>query len=123
VLGAALLIARSVYLNGVPAGVLPADAAAAAFDILVRFVKTALRTLLVAGLVVAVGAFSPARPRRRYEPRHALSSGLGRIRHGGESGPASRWTCTHRPALRIGAVALPRWPSSSGSSPPPWSWC
>jgi hypothetical protein len=37
VLGAALLIAQSVYLNGVPAGVLPADAAAAAFDILVRF--------------------------------------------------------------------------------------
>ena len=50
--------------------------------------------------------FSPARPRRRYKPRHALSPGLGRIRHGGESGPASRWTYAHRRALRIGAVAL-----------------
>jgi hypothetical protein len=35
-----------------------------------------------------------------------LSSGLGRIRHGGESGPTSRWTYAHRHALRIGAVAL-----------------
>jgi Flp pilus assembly protein TadB len=35
-----------------------------------------------------------------------LSSGLGRLRHGGESGPASRWTYAHRTALRIGAVAL-----------------
>jgi hypothetical protein len=35
-----------------------------------------------------------------------LSSGLGRIRHGGGSGPASQWTYAHRTALRIGAVAL-----------------
>jgi Flp pilus assembly protein TadB len=35
-----------------------------------------------------------------------LSSGLGRLRHGSESGPASRWTYAHRTALRIGAAAL-----------------
>jgi hypothetical protein len=105
VLGAALLIARSLYLNGVPASA-PADAAAAAFDILVRFIKTALRTLLVVGLVVAVGAFFTGPSAAAVRARHALSSGLGRIRHGGESGPASRWTYTHRRALRIGAVAL-----------------
>jgi hypothetical protein len=106
VLGAGLLIARSLYLNSVPAGTVPADAAAAAFDILVRFIKTALRTLLVAGLVVAAGAFftGPSGPAART--RHALSAGLGRLRHGGQSGPASRWTYAHRHALRIGAVAL-----------------
>ena len=43
--------------------------------------------------------------------RSAFSSGLGRIRRGGESagvstGPVGRWTYTHRHALRIGAVAL-----------------
>jgi hypothetical protein len=105
VLGAGLLIARSLYLNSVPAST-PADAAAAAFDILVRFIKTALRTLLVAGLVVAAGAFFTGPSAAAVRTRHALSSGLGRLRHGGEPGPASQWTYTHRHTLRIGAVAL-----------------
>jgi hypothetical protein len=105
VLGAALLIARNLYLNSVPASA-PADAAAAAFDILVRFIKTALRALLVAGLVVAAGAFFTGPSVTAVRTRSALSSGLGRLRHGGESGPAGRWTYAHRRALRIGAVAL-----------------
>jgi len=105
VLAAALLIARNLYLNSVPASA-PADAAAAAFDILVRFIRTALRTLLVVGLVVAAGAFFTGPSAAAVRTRHALSSGLGRLRHGGESGPASRWTYAHRRALRIGAVAL-----------------
>src|SRR6266480_1618067 len=92
-LGAGLAIARAFYLGSVPASV-SADAAAAAFDILVRFIKTALRTLLVAGLVVAAGAFFTGPSAAAVRTRHALSSGLGRLRHGGESGPASRWTYT-----------------------------
>jgi hypothetical protein len=105
VLGVGLAIARALYLGSVPASA-PADAAAAAFDILVRFIKTALRTLLVVGLVVAVGAFFTGPSVAAVRTRHALSSGLGRLRHGGESGPAGRWTYAHRRALRIGAVAL-----------------
>jgi hypothetical protein len=104
VLGAALLIARGAYLNSVPASA-SADAAAAAFDILVRFIKTALRALLVAGLVVAAGAFLTGPSVTAVRTRSALSSGLGRIRHG-ESGPAGQWTYAHRKALRIGAAAL-----------------
>ena len=105
VLAAGLAIARALYLGSVPASA-PADAAAAAFDILVRFIKTALRTLLVVGLVVAVGAFFTGPSAAAVRTRHALSSGLGRLRHGGQSGPASRWTYAHRRALRIAAVAL-----------------
>src|SRR6266568_1764595 len=107
VLAAALLIARNLYLNAVPAGTLPPDAAAAAFDILVRFIKTALRTLLVAGLVVAAGAFFTGPSAAAVGTRSAFSSGLGRLRRGGESaGPAGAWTYAHRHGLRIGAVAL-----------------
>ncbi len=111
VLGAGLLIGRGIYLNSVPAGVLPADAAAAAFDILVRFIRTALRTLLVVGLVVAAGAFLTGPSVTAVRVRSWFSSGLGRIRHSGESaglrtGPVGRWTYAHRRALRIGAVAL-----------------
>jgi hypothetical protein len=104
VLGAGLLIARNLYLNAVPAAA-PADAAAAAFDILVRFIKTALRTLLLVGLVVAAGAFFTGPSAAAVRTRSALSSGLGRLRHG-ESGPAGQWTYAHRTALRLGAVAL-----------------
>jgi hypothetical protein len=105
-LGAGLAISRARYLGSVPASV-PADAAAAAFDILVRFIKTALRTLLVVGLVVAIGAFFTGPAAAAVATRSAFSSGLGRLRRGGEStGPASRWTYAHRHGLRIGAVAL-----------------
>jgi hypothetical protein len=110
VLGAGLAIARALYLGSVPASV-PADAAAAAFDILVRFIKTALRTLLVVGLIVAIGAFFTGPSAAAVATRSAFSSGLGRLRRGGESaglstGPVGRWTYTYRHALRIGAVAL-----------------
>jgi hypothetical protein len=110
VLGAGLAIARALYLNSVPASA-SADAAAAAFDILVRFIKTALRTLLVVGLVVAVGAFFAGPSAAAVRTRSAFSSGLGRLRRSGESaglstGPAGAWTYAHRHALRIGAVAL-----------------
>jgi hypothetical protein len=111
VLGAALLIVRAIYLNSVPTSVLPPGAAAAAFDILVRFIKTALRTLLVAGLVVAAGAFSTGPSAAAVRVRGWFSARLGWIRRSSEAagvgtGPADRWTYTHRAALRVGAVAL-----------------
>jgi hypothetical protein len=104
-LGAGLTIARAIYLGSVPASA-SADAAAAAFDILVRFIKTALRTLLVVGLIVAIGAFFTGPSAAAVRTRSAFTSGLGRIRGGESTGPASRWTYTHRHALRVGAVAL-----------------
>jgi hypothetical protein len=110
VLGAGLAIARAFYLNSVPASA-SANAAAAAFDILVRFIRTALRTLLVIGLIVAAGAFFTGPSAAATATRSAFSSGLGRLRRGGESaglttGPVGRWTYAHRHVLRIGAVAL-----------------
>ncbi len=110
VLGAGLAIARALYLNSVPPSA-STDAAAAAFDILVRFIKTALRTLLVAGLIVAIGAFFTGPSRAAVRTRSAFSSGLGSLRRGGESaglstGPVGSWTYAHRHALRIGVVAL-----------------
>ena len=80
--------------------------AAAAFDILVRFIKTALRTLLVVGLIVAVGAFFTGPSTAAVRTRSAFSSGLGRLRRSGEPGPVGSRTYAHRHPLRIGAVAL-----------------
>ena len=67
----------ALYLGSVPASV-PADAAAAAFDILIRFIKTVLRTLLVVGLIVAIGAFFAGPSAAAVGTRSAFSSGLGR---------------------------------------------
>jgi hypothetical protein len=110
VLGAGLTIFRSMYLNSVP-GSVPADAAAALFDTLVRYIRTALRTLLVAGLVIAAGAFFTGPSVTAVRTRSALGSGLGWLRRSGEhaglnTGPVGRWTYAHRTGLRVGAVAL-----------------
>ncbi len=75
-LGAGLLIFRSVYLNSVPNSVLPADAAAAMFDTLVRFIKQGLRAILVLGLVVAAGAFVTGPSVTAVRIRGAFASGL-----------------------------------------------
>ena len=111
VLGAGLLIARSIYLNAVPNGTVPGDAAAAAFDTLVRFIRIGLRTLLVVGLVVAIGAFITGPSVTARGVRSGFARAFGWIRRRGESigvstGPVGRWTYAHRKALRITAVAL-----------------
>jgi hypothetical protein len=111
VLGAGLAIFRTIYLNSVPSSVLPADAAAAIFDTFVRFIKEALRTLLVVGLVVAIGAFFTGPSVTAVRTRAAFRSGFDWIRRGGEhagvsTGPVGQWTYAHRRVLRICAVAL-----------------
>jgi hypothetical protein len=110
-LAAGLLIVRGVYLNSVPNSKLPADAAAALFDTLVRFIKAGLRTLLVLGLVVAAAAFLTGPSVTAVRARQATSAGLRWLGDraalvGVRSGPVGRWTCAHRKALRIGVVAL-----------------
>ena len=111
VLAIGLVIARSIYLSSVPASVLPGDAAAAAFDALVHFIRIGLRVVLAVGLVVAIGAFITGPSRAAVQTRSALKSWLGWIREFGErrgvsTGPVGQWTYTHRRGLRIAAVAL-----------------
>ncbi len=106
-----LFIFRGIYLGSVPTSVLPADAAAALFDTLVAFIKNGLRTVLVAGLVVAAGAFLAGPSVTAVWIRGAFARGLGRVRHAGEqagvhTGPAGTWTYAHRNGLRISAVVL-----------------
>ena len=110
-LGVGLLIGRSVYLNSVPGSVLPSDAAAAAYDTLVRFIREGLRAMLVVGLLVAAAAFFTGPSATAVKTRGALVSGAGRLRNFGErkgvsTGPAGQWTYSHRKGLRICAVAL-----------------
>jgi hypothetical protein len=111
VLAIALLIVRGAYLNAVPSGTLPSDAAAAAFDTLVRFIRLALRALLLVGLVVAAGAFLSGPSVSAVRIRSSFAAGFGWIRRRAEhlgvsTGPVGYWTYAHRRGLRIGVVAL-----------------
>ena len=111
VLAIGLLIARSIYLSSVPSSTLPPDAAAAAFDALVHFIKEGLRAVLALGLVVAIGAYFTGPSRAAIATRSGIKSGIEWIRHYGErrgvsTGPVGEWTYLHRNVLRIGAVAL-----------------
>ena len=111
VLGLGLLIFRGIYLNTVPNSTLPSNAAAVIFDTFVRFIREALRTLLVLGLVVAIGAFFAGPSVSAVKARGAVKSGFNWIRGAGErrgvsTGPVGRWTYRYRQALRIGAVFL-----------------
>jgi hypothetical protein len=111
ILGLGLTIFRGVYLGSVPSSVLPADAAAALYDTLVRFIRDGLRILLVVGLIVAIGAFFSGPSVTAVRTRGAFKSGFDWLRRSGEhagvsTGPVGRWTYTHRRALRITAVAI-----------------
>jgi hypothetical protein len=111
VLAIGLLIARSIYLSSIPSSVLPSDAAAAAYDALVHFLKEGLRAVLALGLVVAIAAYFTGPARTAVATRSGIKSGLEWIRHFGErrgvsTGPVGEWTYAHRRLLRIGAVAL-----------------
>jgi hypothetical protein len=111
VLAAALAIARGIYLNSVPQSVLPSNAAAALYDTLVRFIKEALRALLVVGLVVAAAAFLVGPATLAVRTRRGVATGIGWLSARGEraglhTGPVGVWTSAHKTALRVGAVVV-----------------
>jgi hypothetical protein len=102
VLGIGLNIARGIYLSSVPAGTFPSDAAAAAYDALVHFLRQTLRIVLIVGLVVAIGAFFTGPSRTAIQTRSALKSGPAAdhpARPPGRPRPAVRRGGGHRPGL------------------------
>jgi hypothetical protein len=106
-----LAVFRSIYLNGVPADVLPQDAAAVLYDTIVRFLRAGLRTFFVLGLVVAAGAFLTGQSVTAVRTREGLAKAIGWLRGSAEhaglrTGPVGTWVHDHLRALRIGAVTL-----------------
>jgi hypothetical protein len=111
VLAVGLAIARTIYLNSVPPGVLPSDAASVIYDTFVRFIRQALRVLLLVGLVVAAAAFLSGPSVTAVRVRRGFGAGLGWVRgrgerHGVSTGPVGEWTYAHRHGLRVAAVGL-----------------
>jgi hypothetical protein len=111
VLALALAIFRSIYLDAVPANLLPHDAAAVLYDTIVRFLRLGLRTILVLALVVAAGAFLSGQSVTAVRTREGLGRAIGWLQGGAEqagfsTGPVGAWVYGRKRALRIGAVTL-----------------
>jgi hypothetical protein len=111
VLALALAIFRSIYLDAVPATVLPHDAAAVLYDTIVRFLRLGLRTILVLALVVAGGAFLTGQSVTAVRARQGLTGAIGWLQGSAEhaglrTGPVGTWVGAHKRGLRIGAVAV-----------------
>ena len=106
-----LAVFRSIYLDAVPASVLPHDAAAVLYDTIVRFLRLGLRMVLVLALVVAAGAFLSGRSVTAVRTRQGLSHAIGWLAGGAEragfsTGPVGGWVYANKKALRVGAVVL-----------------
>lgn len=107
ILGVALAIARTVYLNSVPQSALPPDAAGLLYDTLVRFVRDGLRALIVVGLVIALGAYLTGPARGAVWVRRTVTSAFRWLADRGPStGPVGGFVAAHKTGLRISVVAL-----------------
>lgn len=106
-----LVVARHYYLDHLPAQVQSDAAAAAVFDHLLHFLRVTLRTVIVLGVVVALGAYfvGPGRGAsavRATSERTADSVARWAHDHDVRTGRAGTWTADHRRALTIGVLLL-----------------
>jgi hypothetical protein len=107
VTAALLALGRSAYL-GVAQN---HDAAAAAFDIIVRSLRNGIRVIAALGIIVALAAFlsGPSRLAVRIrEGARGLIGGAGRKADeaGWKPGPVGAWVAAHKVGLRIAGVAV-----------------
>ena len=109
-LGVTLALARGWYMATTPGDMLTPQAAGEVFDIIVRFMRTALRMVAVAGLVLALGAALAGPSRTAVGARRSAEDVLGALRGSAESagwrtGPLGPWVHAHRRELQ-GAAAF-----------------
>src|SRR4029453_3271639 len=110
-LGLSLAVFRTIYLDAVPAQVLPHDAAAVLYDTIVAYLRLGLRTILVLALVIAGGAVLTGQSTAAVRTRQRLTAGIGRLLGGAEhagwrTGPVGTWVYTNKKVLRVAAVTL-----------------
>ncbi|MFF6998982.1 hypothetical protein ACFY93_29080 [Streptomyces sp. NPDC008313] len=111
VVAVVLVVARRYYLDHLPSQVQSRAAAAAVFDILVAFLRLSLRTAIVLGVVIALGAYliGPGRlPRaiRGTSERAAGSAARWAYAHQVRTGRVGTWTQTHRRWIALAALLI-----------------
>jgi len=107
VTAALLALGRSAYLSVAKNH----DAAGAAFDILVRYLRNGIRVIAALGIIVALAAFlsGPSRLAVRIrEGAKSLIGGAGRKADevGWTPGPVGTWVAAHKVGLRVAGVVV-----------------
>ncbi|MCS0599668.1 hypothetical protein NX794_00195 [Streptomyces sp. LP11] len=111
VVALALVVARHYYLGHLPPQVQSKAAAGAVFDTLLRFLRVSLRTAVVLGVVIALGAYFVGPGRLPVAVRggsdHAADAAArwAADRHLG-TGRAGTWTLAHRRWLTLTALLV-----------------
>ncbi|MEV7522736.1 hypothetical protein [Streptomyces sp. NPDC091371] len=111
VVAIALVVARRYYLDHLPEQVQSPAAAASVFDTLVRFLRVSLRTAMVLGVVVALGAYLsgagrlPRGVRGKADSAADSAAGWGAA-HGVHTGSVGRWVEANRRALTVGVLLV-----------------
>ncbi|MEU9456054.1 hypothetical protein [Streptomyces sp. NPDC048277] len=111
VVAVALVVARRYYLDHLPPQVQSRAAAAAVFDTLVRFLRVSLRTAIVLGVVIALGAYLVGPGRlpvaiRGTSDRTADSAARWAAAHQVHTGRAGAWALAHRRWVTLGALLI-----------------
>jgi hypothetical protein len=106
VFGLVLAVVRRRYLDAVPPDLLPTDAATVLFDTLVRFLRSSLRALGVAGLLLAAGAFLTGPSFTAVRLRSVSRRAIAAAHRGVESlgvplARMSRWVAPQARLLRV----------------------
>jgi hypothetical protein len=107
----ALALGRNYYLTHLPPGTLPADAAAVVWDTMTQQLIVRLETVILVGLVIALGAWLTGPGRLAHTLRNGASRSITAARVGGQrlgwrSTVVDRWVAAHATALRAGALVL-----------------
>lgn len=111
ILAIGLAVARRYYLDHLPEQVQSPAAAVAIFDTLVRFLRVSLRTAMVLGIVVALGAWLSGAGRlprgvRGTAERAADSAAGWSAAHGVHTGRVGTWVQAHRRLLTAGVLLV-----------------
>ncbi|MGW7101898.1 hypothetical protein [Streptomyces sp. NPDC054838] len=111
ILAIGLVVARRYYLDHLPGQVQSPDAAAAVFDTLLRFLRVSIRTAIVLGIVVALGAYLSGTGRmprgvRGKAERTADSAARWGAGHGLHTGPVGTWVQAHRRPVTAGVLII-----------------
>jgi hypothetical protein len=109
-LGLTLNVFRPIYLDAIPASVLPSSAAAAIYDSVVHFIRQALRAVALVALAVAAVAWFTSPAGSGASARATTHRALARVRQGlstagFRTGPVGQLATEHRRPLHV-AVAL-----------------
>lgn len=110
VLGIALAVFRSFFIDQLPPDV-NAGAAGAAYDALVKFLKVTTRMVGALAVLIALGAFLSGPAAVAVWIRAACSSGIGAVRTvadsaGFRAGPVDRFTARHKRWIGIGILLV-----------------